>query len=44
MIWSLDLPSKNKEEGKMIWQRWRNPADEENQEDEETQNEEQRRT
>ena len=40
MIWSSDLPSKNEEEeGKTIWWRWRNLADEETQEDEETQNE-----
>ena len=40
-IWSSDLPSKNEEEeGKTIWRRWINPADEETQEDEETQNKE----
>ena len=32
MIWSSDLPSKNEEEeGKTIWWRWRNLANEETQ-------------
>ena len=40
-IWSSDLPSKNEEEeGKTIWWRWRNLANEETQEDEKTQNKE----
>ena len=41
-IWSSDLPSKNEEEGKTIWWRWRSPTDEETQNEEWSNDEEQR--